>query len=122
MPALEFQAMGGAVIATNWGGHTGWLSPEYGYPLDYKLMPLDGNPTVSNARADKDHMKALMLHTFRNRAEVKRKADLAAEIIPQMMSWDSVVQRLYKKVAELVPGKGDEIYQKSIMSGVENVG
>ncbi len=121
MPALEFQAMGGAVIATNWGGHTGWLSNEYAYPLDYKLMPLDDNPNVFNARADKDHMKALMLHTFRNRAEVKRKADLAAEIIPQTHSWDSVVQRLYAKVGELVPGEGSKIYQKSLMSGVDNV-
>jgi glycosyltransferase involved in cell wall biosynthesis len=118
MPALEFQSMGGAVIATNWGGHTGWLSPEYAYPLNYKLMSLDDNPYVSNARADKDHMKALMLHTFRNRAEVKKKADLAAEIIPQTMSWDSVVQKLYAKVAELVPGEGTKIKQKALMSGV----
>lgn len=101
MPALEFQSMGGAVIATNWGGHTGWLSSEYAYPLDYKLMPLDDNPKVMNARADKDHMKQLMLHTFRNRAEVKRKADLAAQIIPEMMSWDSVVKKLYDKIAQL---------------------
>lgn len=122
MPALEFQSMGGAVIATNWGGHTGWLSDEYAYPLNYKLMPLDGNEKVSNARADKDHMKALMLHTFRNRAEVKHKADLAAEIIPQMMSWDAKVAQLYKKVAELVPGKGQEIYQKSLIAGGQHVG
>lgn len=122
MPALEFQAMGGAVIATNWGGHTGWLSSEYAYPLDYKLMPLDGNPYVKNARADKDHMKALMLHTFRNRAEVKKKADLAAEIIPQMMSWDTKIHQLYAKIAELLPGKGQEILNKALMSGADNVG
>jgi glycosyltransferase involved in cell wall biosynthesis len=120
MPALEFQSMGGAVIATNWGGHTGWLSPEYAYPLDYKLMPLDGNPSVFNARADKDHMKALMLHTFRNRAEVKKKADLAAEIIPQTMSWDSIVRKLFLRVSQLVPGEGTKIYQKSLMAGAEN--
>lgn len=120
MPALEFQSMGGAVIATNWGGHTGWLSPEYAYPLNYVLRPLDNFPTVYNARADKDHMKALMLHTFRNRAEVKKKADLAAEIIPQTMSWDSVIQRLYSKVRELVPDKGSKIYEKALMSGADN--
>jgi glycosyltransferase involved in cell wall biosynthesis len=120
MPALEFQSMGGAVIATNWGGHTGWLSPEYAYPLDYKLMPVDDFPKVSNARADKDHMKALMLHTFRNRAEVKKKADLAAEIIPQMMSWDTVIQKLFMKIAELSPVEGSKILQKALMSGVSN--
>jgi len=120
MPALEFQSMGGAVIATNWGGHTGWLSPEYAYPLDYKLMPLDGNPRVSNARADKDHMKALMLHTFRNRDEVKAKANLASQIIPQTMSWDTKINHLYRKVSELVPGKGTEILHKALMSGANN--
>jgi glycosyltransferase involved in cell wall biosynthesis len=120
MPALEFQSTGGAVIATNWGGHTGWLSPEYAYPLDYKLMELDNNSKVLSARADKDHMKALMLHTFRNRAEVKAKADLAAEIIPQMMSWDNKVKELLRKVSELVPGKGTDVYNKSLMSGAGN--
>jgi len=121
MPALEFQSMGGAVIATNWGGHTGWLSSEYAYPLDYRLAPVDFDfPNTYNARADKDHMKQLMLHTFRNRAEVKQKADLAAEIIPQMMSWDNVVNRLYQKVGQLIPGKGTEVYQRSLMSGANN--
>lgn len=115
MPALEFQSMGGAVIATNWGGHTGWLSPEYAYPLDYKLMPLDDNPKVMNARADKDHMKALMLHTFRNRAEVKRKAELASQIIPQTMSWDTVVQKLFIRISSNVVGAQD-IYAKSLMA------
>jgi glycosyltransferase involved in cell wall biosynthesis len=118
MPALEFQSMGGAVIATNWGGHTGWLSPEYAYPLDYKLMPLDDNPKATNARADKDHMKQLMLHTFRHRSEVKKKADLAAEIIPQTMSWDASIEKLYKRIAELIPHHGEQIYHKSLMSGV----
>lgn len=114
MPALEFQSMGGAVIATNWGGHTGWLSPEYAYPLDYKLMPLDDNPKVMNARADKDHMKALMLHAFRNRSEVKHKADLAAEIIPQTMSWDSVVKKLFLRVSQNT--MATDTYSKSIMA------
>lgn len=100
MPALEFQSTGGAVIATNWGGHTGWMSSEYAYPLNYKLMPLDDNPHVMNARADKDHMKELMLHTFRNRAEVKAKGLLASQIIPQTMNWDSVIEKLYDKIAE----------------------
>jgi glycosyltransferase involved in cell wall biosynthesis len=120
MPALEFQSTGGAVIATNWGGHKGWLSEEYAYPLDYQLMPLDNNPYVMNARASKDHMKYLMLHTFRNREEVKRKGELASQVIPQMMSWDTVIEKLYKKINELVPGNGAEIYNKAMMSGDRN--
>lgn len=120
MPALEFQSTGGPVIATNWGGHTGWLSSEYAYPLDYTLMPLDDNPSVSNARADVQHMKRLMLHTFRNRAEVKHKGEIASEVIPQLMSWDAAVENLYRKVRDLIPVQGNDIYQKLLM-GREHV-
>jgi glycosyltransferase involved in cell wall biosynthesis len=110
LPALEFQATGGAVIATNWGGHCQWLSKEYAYPLDFSLAPIDGSqPNCMNARADKDHLKALMLHVFRNRDEVARKAAIAAEVIPQMCNWDAVIDRLFHKVADLAPARGAAI-------------
>lgn len=114
MPALEFQSTGGAVIATNWGGHTGWMSSEYAYPLDYTLAPLDEYPTVFNARASKDHMKQLMLHTYRNRSEVKSKAEVASEVIPQIMNWDYVIDKLYMRLRS-VPEIGSEIFQKSLI-------
>src|SRR5712692_3871002 len=41
LPALDMLSTGGAVAATNWGGHRGWLNPEYAYPLDYTLTPTD---------------------------------------------------------------------------------
>lgn len=95
MPALEMQSTGGTVIATNWGGHTQWLNPDYNYPLNYTLAPVDPSvPGTFNARADVEHMKELMLHTYQNRAEAKQKGDLAARIIPSLSSWDAVVERL----------------------------
>jgi glycogen synthase len=110
MPALEFQSTGGAVIATNWGGHQQWLSPAYAYPLNYDLVPLSPRtPNCLNARASKDHLKALMLHTFRNRDEVARKARVASEAIPAMCSWDAVLRRLFTRLGELVPGEGQRL-------------
>ncbi len=110
MPALEFMSTGGTVIATNWGGHTQWLNREYAYPLDYTLVPIDaGKPNCRNARADKDHLKALMLHTFRNRDEVARKAAAAADTIPVMCHWSAVVERLFIQLANLVPGRGKHL-------------
>ena len=107
VPALEFMSTGGAVIATNWGGHTQWLSSSYAYPLDYILAAeAPTTPECCSARASKDHLKALMLHTFRNRAEVARKADLAAQIIPSMCNWNAVIDRLFLKLNELVPIRG----------------
>jgi len=104
MPALEMQSTGGAVIATNWGGHQQWLHKDYAYPLDYSLHPVDGNsPNTFNARASVENMKELMLHAYNNREEVRRKGELASQIIPQMCSWDSVVERLFLQLADSTP-------------------
>ncbi len=111
MPALEFMSTGGAVIATNWGGHTQWLSSEYAYPLDYTLVPVDAkHQKTLNARASVEHLKAIMLHTFRNRNEVERKGKIASEVIPQMCSWDTVMERLMFQLTD-VPG-GKELWMK----------
>lgn len=99
LPSLEFQATGGAVIATYWGGFTGWLDPSFAYPLSYTLAPIDGrHPQCFQARADKDDLKRLMLHVYRNRAEVKAKGELASRIIPASMHWDAVIARLFDQI------------------------
>lgn len=106
LPALEFMSTGGTVIATNWGGHRGWLHPDYAYPLDYELVSDDmRKPQVKNARASVEHMTALMLHTFHNRTEVRDKAEIASQVIPGLCSWDSVVRSLVSKLYDTkVPG------------------
>lgn len=106
LPALEFQSTGGAVIATDWGGMRSWLSPTYAYPLDYTLAPVAPSlPGCLQARASKDHLKTLMWKVFTDRPKVKAKADLAAKVIPDMMSWDRVVERLFRVVAERLPAE-----------------
>jgi glycosyltransferase involved in cell wall biosynthesis len=101
MPALEFLSTGGTVIATNWGGHQQWLSDAYAYPLDYTLAPQAAStPDCLNARASKDDLKKLMLHVYRNRDEARRKGELAADLIPDMCGWDSVMERLFTKIGD----------------------
>ena len=113
MPALEFQSTGGTVIATNWGGHRGWLNPDYNYALNYTLRPVDPkHPNTFNAHADVAHLKELMLHIFRNRSEVKLKGDMAAQIIPQLASWDNVIERLFLRLADNVEG-GKALFAKA---------
>ncbi len=113
LPALEFLSTGGTVIATDWGGHQQWLSSEYAYPLKYSLAPIGGGtPDCLNARADKEHLKYLMLHTFRNRAECEKKGRIGSELIPQMCSWDAVIERLFVKIADKVPGRGEALLHK----------
>lgn len=116
MPALEFQSTGGAVIATNWGGMANWLSPTYAYPLDYQLVPITPQlPNCKQARASLNHMKELMMHTYKNRAEVKHKAYQASSIIPQLCSWDSVIEKFFQKIAKADPEKGGKLLMKARM-------
>jgi len=113
LPALEFMTTGGTVIATDWGGHREWLDPQWAYPLDYVLREESAEyPDCKSARASTEHMKELMMHTYKNRAEVKAKADLAAQMIPKMCNWDTVVEKMFYRIRDNVPGKGEEVYTR----------
>jgi glycosyltransferase involved in cell wall biosynthesis len=103
VPALEFQATGGVVIGTNWGGQSQWLHPSYSYPLDYTLTAQDPMfPDSLNASADKDHLKQLMLHVFKNRFEAQNKGAVASQIIPSLLSWEAVMLRFFDRMKEVV--------------------
>lgn len=111
MPALEFMSTGGTVIATNWAGHRQWLNPDFAYPLDYTLEPVDVlHKETLNARASVEHLTELMLHAFHNRNEVREKGALAAQVIPAAHSWDKVVENLLLKIRESVPEKGERLW------------
>lgn len=114
VPALEFLSTGGTVIATNFGGHQQWLSSEYAYPLDHILVAESPQtPNCKSARASKQHLKELMLHVYRNRAEARRKGAIAADIIPSICGWAAVMDRLFLKIAEQVPGAGEQLLHRA---------
>lgn len=102
LPALQMLSSGGTVVATEYSGHLGWLSAEYAYPLNYKLIPFKAGVKDSVwADADKDHLKQIMLHIVRNRFEAKRKGEIAASVIPKMCSWTSVFERFFLHMEHL---------------------
>lgn len=115
LPALEMMTTGGAVAATNWGGHTQWLSDEYAYPLDYTLTPTE--PTcpdgAHDAKVSVATVKDMMWHTFTHREEVKRKAEIAANVIPKMCDWSSVMEQFFNRVRDNVPDKGEKLWVKA---------
>lgn len=102
LPALEMLSTGGTVMASSFGGHLQWLSPEFAYPIDVTLSPLSPDlPNCLWAKASKKHLKELMLHAYHHRSELQRKAELGAEIIPAMCSWPKAIDRLMDRIAEL---------------------
>ncbi len=115
LPALEMMTTGGGVAATNWGGHQQWLNPEYAYPLDYELTPTDAQcpDGAHDAKVSVQTMKEFMWHAFTHRDEVKQKAELAANVIPKMCDWSVVIESFFNRVRDLVPGKGEILYNKA---------
>ena len=94
VPALEFMTTGGTVIATNWGGHKGWLTDDVGYPLNYSMHLLSQDRPAEQARASKQHLKELMSHVYANQTEARQKGITASLVIPEQMSWDTKVRQL----------------------------
>lgn len=115
LPALEFMATGGTVIATNWGGHVQWISDAYAFPIDYTLAPFDVDyPKALSAEIDIQQMAQAMLEAFHRADVTKQMGDLAARIVPQQFSWDAVVKRLFLTIKD-VPG-GEHAYMASVMA------
>jgi glycosyltransferase involved in cell wall biosynthesis len=115
LPALEMMSTGGAVAATAWGGHMGWLNQEYAYGLGYELTPTDPQHPewAHDAKVSVETMKQFMWYAYNNRAEVRDKAELAANIIPKMMDWSVVVESLFRRIRDLVPDKGEKLWLKA---------
>jgi glycosyltransferase involved in cell wall biosynthesis len=95
IPAMEAMTTGIPVIATNFGGHTVWLSDEYAYPLDWE-------PHISemglSAKADVEHLKKLMWHVYTNRDEAREKGRIASRTIPAMSDWGQVARKLVEHI------------------------
>jgi glycosyltransferase involved in cell wall biosynthesis len=115
LPALEMMTTGGAVAATAWGGHMGWLNEEYAYGLKYDLTPTDPRfpDGAHDAKVSVETMKEFMWHSFTHRAEVRQKAELAANVIPKMCDWSVVIERFFDRVRDLVPDKGEKLWVKA---------
>lgn len=112
LPCLEFSATGGAVLATDWSGHTQWLREDTGYPLACTVEPMiAGKPELAHwAVVDVAEVRRAMWHVFTHRAEAKAKGQAAARLIPQMCSWDAVIETLFRRLRDMVPGQGEIVH------------
>lgn len=118
LPALEFMTTGGAVAATNFGGHTQWLSDDWAYPLDYTLGPTFTNCPwgAHDAKVSVDHLADVIWHIYTHREEARQKALRAQEVIPKMCDWGVVVENLFRRVRDTVTSNnvGPQVYDKAM--------
>ncbi len=106
IPAVRFGMSGGSVAATNVGGHAQWLSPEIGYPLPFEwLASLDG----TGAEVDPDRLAEIMLAIYSDRGQARQRAERAAAVLPAMLAWDRVIERLSVRLEPLCGSRGAEV-------------
>lgn len=92
LPALEAMTSGIPVIATRFGGHAEWMSPDWSYPIEFMIG--EHVAGMGSARASVEDLATKMWHVYTHREEARRKGELAARVIPAMQDWDKVVERL----------------------------
>jgi glycosyltransferase involved in cell wall biosynthesis len=116
LPALEFMTTGGVVAATNYAGHTQWIGGDYAYPLEYELTPTfpDKPWGAHDAKVSLEHLKETIWHIYTHRGEAKRKAELAAEVIPKMCDWPVVLENFFRRIRDEVQGPGPQVYDQAM--------
>lgn len=93
LPCLEAGTAGCAISATNWGGMAQWLDNSYAYPLNYTLKQFKPN-TAMIAEVSAEDIYTIMKNIYNNRAEAEMRADKAKNILPLMLDWKHVTERL----------------------------
>jgi glycosyltransferase involved in cell wall biosynthesis len=101
-PAMEFMATGGAVMATDWGGHRNWLHDSSGYPLPGALEPIGPGSPISDFRVDVEATARTFLHVWRNQREAHEKGVQAAARIRADLSWEKVCDRFMRRSVEVM--------------------
>jgi glycosyltransferase involved in cell wall biosynthesis len=113
LPALEILTTGGTVIATDWSGHTEWLSENVGWPLPYKLRPVFPQKYPQGAQfadVSVEDLKAAMWDVFTHRDVAKQRGEMGAKLIPQMCDWSVVIENMFRLIRDNVPVAGEVVY------------
>lgn len=103
MPLMEAMACGLPTIATDWGGHTQFITPENSYPLAIRgTVPAEANcpyyEGFSWADPDPDHLSVLLRQVFENQEEARAKGRLAAEEMRTRWTWQHAAQRIVARL------------------------
>lgn len=107
IPAAQFAMTGGAVAATYVGGHAQWMTDAWSWPVRFELAEV--SPGARGAVVDVDHLAEVMLALYTDRAETARRAAVAARVLPGMLSWDSVLERLMFRLRDFAGARGSEV-------------
>lgn len=95
---LEAMATGIPAIVTGWSGPLEYMNPEVGWTIDHTFSPAKNFSEVIYkedcgewAEPSKDHLVALMRHTYQNRDEVRAKGVAAAQYVKENWLWSKKI-------------------------------
>lgn len=97
LPAAEAMMQGVPVIATGWGGHTDFCTPQTAWPLQYTLQPAQSHIGLSGslwAEPDRAHLTEL-LETLPNlpTVAIQQRIQAARRHVQAHYTWAGVAQR-----------------------------
>ncbi|MDR0183637.1 glycosyltransferase family 4 protein [Lysobacter arvi] len=97
LPMAEAMLHDLPVVATGWGGHVDFCTPDTSYPIRYTLAPstshVAGQSASLWAEPDEDHLVELLQRVERERGEPAKIA-AARQLIEHEFSWNSVARRV----------------------------
>jgi hypothetical protein len=101
MPILQAMACGLPVIATDWGGHTDYMTAEISYPLRVARLVPAGSGAGQWAEPDSEQLQELLRHVYKNRKEAQQKGLAASERILTHWTWQHAAQRIKDRLLEI---------------------
>jgi glycosyltransferase involved in cell wall biosynthesis/SAM-dependent methyltransferase len=112
LPIAEAMARRIPVIATAYGGHLDFCSPQTAYLIDFKLAPSGSHLNVPGAQWAEPHVGQLRQHMryiFENRysEDVLRVVDRAYQNVATHLRWSAVANKTNKAIAEHIASAGN---------------
>jgi len=107
IPALEAMACKLPVIITGYGGQTDFCTKSNSLLISYKMTDApksmqywhyDARGKVSEP--DIDHLCTLMRYAYKNRGEMRKRAEMAYEQVMPKYSWDNIAEQLMEMIRQ----------------------
>ena len=109
LPLMEAMACGLPSIATDWGGHDGFVDDAICYPLRIRgtVQAVSFCPYYDGfswAEPDAEHLRELLRHIWRNREEARGRGSKAAEVVRSRWTWHHTAQLIRRRLERIETG------------------